>query len=274
MHRKDEIQDNSPKRIIFPRRLKSDALKIKGYLSTYHDADQIELTVSASPEDWEKLYHTIDQNPQSFALQFHSEFVYCALEEARKKQLPGKHKYTHRVIEDIKRHSGYLFAFLSYWSKQGRKDWPAYLQKLITMAVQDKYGTIFKDRFNPTELTAYCLSKYYEPMLQSLKNKISPEELVDYAKRQKLSLTNSSDLFKILQRKDLQQWAKKKRTIDPFGESRGTFDNFSRTYIHADRRPQRFAETVINGKTHREIEALAYTILPLRRIFKSLKVID
>lgn len=263
MPNKRKLQHDNVKTAI--KRLRTGEFEAQGNL-------YIKLKITGPPDDWLRLKEEIDRNPGKFGLDFYSCFVYPAIEKIQKKQLGGRHKYTHHVVQDIKREGGYLSPFFSYWSRQDHKIWPDYLRKLINNAIQDEYGTVFRDRFRPTELTAYCLSKRYGPLLQSMRNKISGEELINYLHKQKLTPGNFSELFKIMEGKNFQQFMGERKMIDPFGDSPGNFDNFRRIYIQDDNRPERFRENFIKGKTPQEVEKLAY-IPPLRSIFSFLKLI-
>ncbi len=131
-------------------------IKVTGFL-----ADDIDLTISATPNEWIKLDRYIHDLKKMEPLKYdlYYSFIWPALEQCQRKK-SEKQLFTDR----LKFRAGYLYAFLSYWCKKPLKEWPEYLNKLITIAEKDGYAEYIKTirgRYDPKELTAYILEKVY-----------------------------------------------------------------------------------------------------------------
>lgn len=128
---------------------------------------KVELKVTAMPDAWKKIESFSLNNPNWFGLEFHSHFANPAVLETRRKQ-----KKSQYFINEIKIHSGALFAFLKYWCRQPVKEWPEYLGKILDLCKRDEGYSLYiktqKGDYDPIALTEYCISKVFKDSIQAL----------------------------------------------------------------------------------------------------------
>jgi hypothetical protein len=147
---------------IRPRRTKKDKITIKNFID---HKNSIELTITASPQDWQRLNQLLSENNEEFAKDFHHKFIRPVLyKEILPKKPRGRHRDANILLREIKYNSGELHQFFSYWCKKPREEWPNYLSRLIEIigkAGQEIHIKRRNGKYGPKELTLYVMEEVY-----------------------------------------------------------------------------------------------------------------
>ncbi len=178
----DVDYDKSPK----VRKTRAGDIEVTAYLDAHNDYP-IELTISATPANWEHIERYIDEDTDEFFWDFRMEFIALALGQVRtseKRKLRGKHKRVGKLVALLKEKSGMRYALFKYWLRRPEKEWPEYFIKLVRMSeVKDRRGAIasFKrikqgGRFILTGLTRCSIIASYGREIQEAGLKIDERQ--------------------------------------------------------------------------------------------------
>jgi len=221
------------------QRTKKSPITVKRCFSSIHrELEGARLTVTATPGDWKKVESFAHNYPGFFGAEFHSSFANPAVLRICEKNKPrGKQTRQIQVFaNDIKIQSGILYEFISSWCGKTFREWPKYLKRIMEMAEKEGHEDVMK---------------------REIEDGYQPKELTAYI----MDKVYGEPVQKI--------------GLKPLFEykDRDSIENFYITYIQGKKKAREVIKKLMDGKTPREIEALAYTVPALKLIFSTLEVL-
>jgi|SRR5208283_4826858 len=196
-------------------------------------ADTIQLKITATPDNWKKLYRLYqacvkERSAHQFANHFYNAFISPAYSQITEDKLRGKHKKNRRLVTNIKRSAALLYALFSRYCQEPTKEWPHLLLKVMPK----KKRQLFKKngRYNPLLLTATCIANVFGG--------------------------------------DIKEYGLVAITANNLSDKKA-LNNFRKTYITADLLNK--YENLINkyGKSNQEIESLLKQNMDFEKIYLS-----
>ena len=128
--------------------------------------EPISLYMEVHEKEWPRLQEFVSAYPEQFAEQFETVIINAISEE-----YPGKRR---RFIDTLKRESGLLSEYFSYWQKRNFEEWPKFLQKLIMQAEETDLSMNKKpvDKEKQKHTIEYCIRRLHGSDLK--RYKVSP----------------------------------------------------------------------------------------------------
>jgi hypothetical protein len=140
------------------------------------DKAQVTMTIQTTYTGWKMLdRHFSNIGNDKFAYDMYFSYIFPALEgfERKKSELDN-------LIDNIKKDAARFYVFFSFWCRRSTKGWPDYLANLINLAKKENQHELLinpKGKIGATELTAFCLQKYYSIRIRGrLKPFLEPGE--------------------------------------------------------------------------------------------------